>query len=230
MTPSTIIFDLDGTLLNTLDDLHASVSHALSHLGLPPIDRLSTRRYLGNGVQQLVYSCVAHVSPTADEATKAEALHIFRQHYIQHSMDTTAPYPGVMDMLHQCKQAGITTAIVSNKLDEAVKDLHRRFFADSIDLATGETPDVKRKPAPDMVLKAIDLLSAKTKQPTRKADCLYVGDSEVDLQTAAAAELPCVAVSWGFRDREWIEQCGATCIIDHPSELLSVLPSLAAKP
>ena len=81
-----------------------------------------------------------------------------------------------------------------------------------------------------MVLKAIELLSAKTKQPTRKADCLYVGDSEVDLQTAAAAELPCVAVSWGFRDREWIEQCGATCIIDRPSELLSVLPSLAAKP
>ena len=110
MTPSTIIFDLDGTLLNTLDDLHASVSHALSHLGLPPIDRLSTRRYLGNGVRQLVYSCVAHVSPTADDSTKAEALHIFRQHYIQHSMDTTAPYPGVMDMLRQCKQAGITTA------------------------------------------------------------------------------------------------------------------------
>ena len=103
MTPSTIIFDLDGTLLNTLSDLHASVSHALSHLGLPPIDRLSTRRYLGNGVRQLVYSCVAHVSPTADETTKAEALHIFRQHYIQHSMDTTAPYPGVMDMLHKIR-------------------------------------------------------------------------------------------------------------------------------
>ena len=224
-----IIFDLDGTLLNTLDDLHNSVCHALASARLPKIDRLVTRRFLGNGVKSLIDNCVTHACPEANDRMKEEVFRAFRQHYMLHSMDKTAPYPGVVEMLRQCKESGLTTAIVSNKLNEAVQDLHRRFFAQYIDLAIGETPSVKRKPAPDMVYEAMRRLSDMKGKQIEKVDCVYVDDSEVDLQTATHAGLECIAVSWGFRDREWIEQCGAKVIIDTPSELLSTLPALAAK-
>ncbi|MBQ0023912.1 MAG: HAD-IA family hydrolase [Prevotellaceae bacterium] len=217
---SIIIFDLDGTLMNTLDDLHNSVIHAMSTEGLPPLPKSDTRRYLGNGAKNLVYKSVEHVSPNAPEQQKARVLDAFRLHYAEHSMDNTGPYEGIMQMLKECKNRGYITAIVSNKPDFAVKDLHKAFFADYIDIAIGETPEVNRKPAPDMVDEAIRQLSHLHGRAISKSECVYVGDSEVDIATARNSGLPCIAVSWGFRDKDWLIECGAEHIIDHPQELL----------
>lgn len=216
---TTIIFDLDGTLMNTLDDLHDSVSYALRQAGLAPNPKQDTRRYLGNGVRNLVNRSVEQACPTADEALKERVFEIFRAYYVAHSMDKTAPYEGIPEMLKECKKRGFFTAIVSNKLDPAVKDLHKAFFADSIDVAIGETPTVKRKPAPDMVDEAIRQLSLLHGRSIEKSECVYVGDSEVDLQTAKNSDLPCIAVSWGFRDRDYLVEQGAKTIIDCPDEL-----------
>ena len=216
---TTIIFDLDGTLMNTLDDLHDSVSYALRQAGLAPNPKQDTRRYLGNGVRNLVNRSVEQACPTADEALKERVFEIFRAYYVAHSMDKTAPYEGIPEMLKECKKRGFFTAIVSNKLDPAVKDLHKAFFADSIDVAIGETPTVKRKPVPDMVDEAIRQLSLLHGRSIEKSECVYVGDSEVDLQTAKNSDLPCIAVSWGFRDRDYLVEQGANTIIDCPAEL-----------
>ena len=219
MRMTTIIFDLDGTLMNTLDDLHDSVSYALRQAGLAPNPKQDTRRYLGNGVRNLVNRSVEQACPTADEALKERVFEIFRAYYVAHSMDKTAPYEGIPEMLKECKKRGFFTAIVSNKLDPAVKDLHKAFFADSIDVAIGETPTVKRKPAPDMVDEAIRQLSLLHGRSIENSECVYVGDSEVDLQTAKNSDLPCIAVSWGFRDRDYLVEQGAKTIIDCPDEL-----------
>lgn len=216
---TTIIFDLDGTLMNTLDDLHDSVSYALREAGLAPNPKQDTRRYLGNGVRNLVNRSVEQACPMADEALKERVFETFRAYYVAHSMDKTAPYEGIPEMLKECKKRGFFTAIVSNKLDPAVKDLHKAFFADSIDVAIGETPTVKRKPAPDMVDEAIRQLSLLHGRSIEKSECVYVGDSEVDLQTAKNSDLPCIAVSWGFRDRDYLVEQGAKTIIDCPDEL-----------
>ncbi len=220
---TTIIFDLDGTLMNTLDDLHDSVSYALRQAGLAPNPKQDTRRYLGNGVRNLVNRSVEQACPTADEALKERVFETFRAYYVAHSMDKTAPYEGIPEMLKECKKRGFFIAIVSNKLDPAVKDLHKAFFADSIDVAIGETPTVKRKPAPDMVDEAIRQLSLLHGRSIEKSECVYVGDSEVDLLTAKNSSLPCIAVSWGFRDRDFLVEQGAKVIIDHPEELFEHL-------
>ena len=216
---TTIIFDLDGTLMNTLDDLHDSVSYALREAGLAPNPKQDTRRYLGNGVRNLVNRSVEQACPMADEALKERVFETFRAYYVAHSMDKTAPYEGIPEMLKVCKKRGFFTAIVSNKLAPAVIDLHKAFFADSIDVAIGETPTVKRKPAPDMVDEAIRQLSLLHERSIEKSECVYVGDSEVDLQTAKNSDLPCIAVSWGFRDRDYLVEQGAKTIIDCPDEL-----------
>ena len=220
---TTIIFDLDGTLMNTLDDLHDSVSYALRDAGLEPNPKQDTRRYLGNGIRNLVNKSVAQTCPEADEALKEHVFQTFRAYYVAHSMDKTAPYEGVEEMLKECKKRGFHTAIVSNKLDPAVKDLHQAFFAETIDVAIVETENVKRKPAPDMVNEAIRQLSLLHGRQIEKSECVYVGDSEVDLKTAENSGLPCIAVSWGFRDRDFLIEQGAKTIIDQPTELFKFL-------
>ncbi|MDE7117051.1 MAG: HAD hydrolase-like protein, partial [Bacteroidaceae bacterium] len=222
-TITTLIFDLDGTLMNTLDDLHNSVSHALQEAGLKPNDKQDTRRYLGNGIKALVDKSVMQSKPDADEALKERIFATFRAHYEAHSMDETAPYKGIPELLKACKAKGFFTAIVSNKLDPAVKDLHKAFFGDTIDLAIGEKPNIKRKPAPDMVNEAISQLSVLHGRDIQKSECIYIGDSEVDLQTAQNSALPCIAVSWGFRDKDFLVAQGAKTIIDHPTELFNHL-------
>ena len=220
---TTIIFDLDGTLMNTLDDLHDSISYALRDAGLEPNPKQDTRRYLGNGIRNLVNKSVAQTCPEADEALKEHVFQTFRAYYVAHSMDKTAPYEGVEEMLKECKKRGFHTAIVSNKLAPAVKDLHQAFFAETIDVAIGETESVKRKPAPDMVNEAIRQLSLLHGRQIEKSECVYVGDSEVDLKTAENSGLPCIAVSWGFRDRDFLIEQGAKTIIDQPTELFKFL-------
>lgn len=220
---TTLIFDLDGTLMNTLDDLHDSVLYALKEAGLKPNDKQDTRRFLGNGIRNLINKSVMYSNPDADEALKERVLATFRAYYVAHSMDKTAPYKGINEVLEKCKNKGFFTAIVSNKLDPAVKDLHKAFFADTIDVAIGEKPAIKRKPAPDMVNEAIQQLSLLHGTEIHKSECIYIGDSEVDLQTAKNSAIPCIAVSWGFRDKDYLIEQGAETIIDKPDELFEHL-------
>ena len=207
------IFDLDGTLLNTLDDLWASVNHSLAQNYLPPRSKEEVRSFLGNGAKELLRKSVPS---DCDTQTFEQVFACFRQHYVAHAMDTTSPYEGVIELLAQLKNKGIRTAIVSNKPDAVVQELYHHFFEDVVDIAIGECPEVRRKPSPDMLLKALEQLGCS------QEDALYVGDSEVDIATASNSGLPCISVSWGFRDRDFLLTHGATVIIDHPSELLNI--------
>lgn len=214
MRYKTVIFDLDGTLLDTLGDLSSSVNYALHRHGLPERSKADVRRFLGNGIRRLVEQSVPEgTSPSMTE----EVFQTFRQYYLEHSLDETAPYEGIMELLHQLHDMNVATAIVSNKLDPAVKELHQHFFSDTIRVAFGESSSIRRKPAPDMVDECIRLLGCD------RQSCLYVGDSEVDLQTARNASLPCCSVSWGFRDKKQLIEAGATTIIDRPEELMGVI-------
>ena len=170
------------------------------------------RQFLGNGAKVLIHkSLPTDSSPELEEAVLAT----FRQHYLLHSLDATQPYPGTTSLLQQCKALGLKTAIVSNKPNAVVQELHQSFFSSFIDLAIGEQqPMIRRKPHPDMVLHAMKQLGSTPQE------CLYVGDSEVDMETAKNAGIPCISVAWGFRDRSFLESLGASVIVDAPEEIL----------
>lgn len=214
MKYKTIIFDLDGTLLNTLADLHTSVNYALCLHRMKKRSKEEVRHFLGNGVRRLIELSVPNGTSSKDIE---DTLNDFRRHYLKHSLDCTAPYDGIEELLKQLHDKGIEMAIVSNKLDSAVKELHRKFFSKYIKLAIGETDNIRRKPAPDMVEECIRQLGCE------KTSCIYVGDSEVDLLTATNAGIPCCSVSWGFRDKQQLIDVGARIIIDTPDELLNHL-------
>ena len=210
INPTTYIFDLDGTLLDTLQDLKASTNHALRSHGLPERTTEEVRQFVGNGVRKLIERAVPENTPQEVlEAVFAD----FRKHYMDHCLDATAPYPGIIDMLRRLKAQGKRMAIVSNKLDPAVKELNERFFKEYIDLAVGESDTVRRKPAPDMVNTILQTLGIT------KEEMVYVGDSEVDLQTARNAEVGCISVLWGFRDKEILIANGATTFAKTPEEI-----------
>jgi phosphoglycolate phosphatase len=211
---TTVIFDLDGTLLDTLEDLKEAVNYALGEEQMPACTLEQVRQYVGNGVRKLMIRAV----PDGEENPRfEEAFAAFSSYYKVHCLDYTKPYPGVLELLEELKRLGIRTAIVSNKLDPAVKELHDRFFRESVEAAIGETEQIARKPAPDMVRCALEELSADPEH------AIYVGDSEVDLQTAKNAGLPCVSVTWGFRDEEFLRERGAKTFIQTPLELLNLL-------
>ena len=208
----SLIFDLDGTLLDTLDDLWASVNHALASFSLPLRSRTEVRQFLGNGAKVLIHKSLPEDS---DKTLEEQVLSTFRQHYLLHSLDQTHPYEGIIPLLQQCKAFGLKTAIVSNKPHAAVQELHQHFFPTLLDLAIGEQqPKIRRKPHPDMVLHAMKQLGS-TQQ-----ECLYIGDSEVDMETAKNAGIACISVAWGFRDRSFLESLGAPVIVDSPEEIL----------
>lgn len=210
-----VIFDLDGTLLDTLHDLHASVNYALEQHGLPLRSIQEIRSYLGNGVGSLIAQSV----PAGTSSEEREAvLSTFRPYYFAHSMDHTKPYDGVIEAIRGLKVKGKRLGVVSNKPNEAVQDLHQRFFAPAgMDIAIGETAGVPRKPDPASVFVALARLGAEP------GEAVYVGDSEVDLETARRAGLPCIAVAWGFRDEPELQAAGAGTIIHKPEELLKLL-------
>lgn len=211
---NTVIFDLDGTLLDTLQDLTASVNYALSAYGLPPRSDKEVRAFLGNGYQYLI----SHAVPTdAPEALTENVLTAFATHYGEHCLDRTCPYDGIMSLLHTLKDNGIKMAIVSNKGHEAVQQLAKRFFSGLIDIAVGESKAVRRKPNPDTVLEAMKLLGS-----TRK-ETMYVGDSEVDIKTSENAEVKAVTCLWGFRDKDFLLQHGAQTLIERPEEILQLI-------
>ena len=210
---STYIFDLDGTLLDTLGDLAASVNYALRTHGMPEHSVDDVRRFVGNGVRKLMERAVPD---GADNPRFDAAFATFRQHYMAHPLDTTRPYEGIPEALEALKARGCHLAVVSNKMMAATQELCRHFFPDTIEVAIGEdeAAGIRRKPAPDTVFAALKALGVG------KENAVYVGDSDVDIQTACNAGLPCISVLWGFRDRDFLLQNGAETFISTPSELL----------
>ncbi|MBQ1701479.1 MAG: HAD-IIIA family hydrolase [Prevotella sp.] len=209
-TYKTYIFDLDGTLLDTLNDLHASCNYALRTHGMPERSLEEVRQFVGNGVKKLMERAIPN---GLENPLFEDTLQTFRQHYLLHNLDTTLPYPGIMEMLQQLKAQGKRIAVVSNKFYAATQDLCKHFFGDTIQVAIGEREDIKKKPAPDTVLEALRQL-----QVTRQ-DAVYVGDSEVDVETARNSGIPCISVLWGFRSKSFLLSHGATTFIETPNEL-----------
>ena len=213
MTYSTYIFDLDGTLLDTLGDLAASVNFALREHGMPEHSIDDVRSFVGNGVRLLMERAIPDGADNPDfEATFAT----FRQHYMAHSLDTTRPYDGVPEALRELRNRGCQLAVVSNKMMAATQELIRHFFPDTIAVAIGEheAEGIRKKPAPDTVFAALRELGVG------QEGAVYVGDSDVDIRTAENAGLPCISVLWGFRDKDFLIKHGAKTLISAPSELL----------
>lgn len=210
----TVIFDLDGTLLNTLEDLKDSTNYALNKFGYPQRTLEEVRKFVGNGVRKLIERAIPEGSGNPD---CEECLKTFKEHYAKNMYNKTAPYQGIFDMLLQLKENGIKTAVVSNKFDLAVKELCKKYFGELIEIAIGESENVRKKPAPDSVLKAIKELNSSIK------NCIYAGDSDVDVQTAQNTGIECIGVTWGFRDRSLLEKEGAQYIIDTPDEFIKII-------
>lgn len=209
-----VIFDLDGTLLNTLDDLAASVNFALKDCGYPERTIEEVRAFIGNGVIKLMQRA------TPDGIGQAEfdrCFESFRTHYLKHMFDTTKPYDGILPLLDTLKAAGIKTAVVSNKLHSGVVGLCKDFFGDRLTCAFGVLDESERKPAPANVFKAIKEMQVEA------ADCVYVGDSEVDVQTANNAGLDCIAVTWGYRDPDVLKMNSPKYMIEKPEEILPIV-------
>ncbi len=211
---NTIIFDLDGTLLNTLEGLKNSTNFALKKFNCPEITLEQTRSFVGNGVRKLIERAIPNGEKNPDFE---KCLNTFKEHYSKTMYQKTVAYDGIEDMLTELKKRGIKTGVVSNKFDTAVKELCKNYFDGLIIVAIGESPNVRKKPAPDSVLKAMEILGAKPE------NTLYVGDSDVDIQTAKNSNLKSVGVTWGFRDRELLEEEGADFIINTPCELLELI-------
>lgn len=209
----TVIFDLDGTLLNTLEDLKEATNFALSKYNYPTRTLEEVRCFVGNGVRKLIERAVPENCQNVEEC-----LAVFKQNYSEIMYNHTAPYNGILKILSDLKANGIKTGVVSNKFDSAVKELCKKYFADLIDIAIGQADDVPKKPAPDGVFKAMRELGAD------KLSTIYVGDSDVDVATAKNANLPCIGVTWGFRDREYLK--GANFIIDNPNDINVIIKGL----
>lgn len=210
---NTFIFDLDGTLLNTLDDLAASVNYALRTHGMPERTLDEVRSFVGNGVRLLMERAIPEGT---DNPRFEETFATFRQYYMDHSLDKTLPYEGIPEMIHALKQRGCRLAVVSNKFYAATQELIRHFFPEiTVAIGEHESEGIRKKPAPDTVFEALRQLGVG------KENAVYVGDSDVDLQTAHNSGLPCISVLWGFRDRDFLLAHGATTFISQPKELLS---------
>ena len=216
-----LIFDLDGTLTDSLEDLWLSTNHALRLMGWPERTLDEVRRFVGNGVHLLIERAVPQGTPPQ---MLEQCFGEFRSHYVAHCMDHTAPYEGIPEMLAGLDRAGYRMAIVSNKLQAGVSVMHRRHFAQHVHVAIGEHEGVRRKPAPDMVLEAMDRLGVK------REECVYVGDSDVDILTARASGLPCISVLWGFRDRDFLVAHGAVTLVEHPGDILAAVEDGHALP
>lgn len=208
----TYVFDLDGTLLSTLEDLAASCNYALRVNHLPERSLEEVRMMVGNGVEMLMRRAIGLFN--GDKELFDKVFRDFRCHYMAHSLDTTQPYPGIIDVLTELKARGKNVAVVSNKLDEATKALCQHFFGDLVDVAVGECKGIKRKPAPDTVNEVLLQLRTDNKR------AVYIGDSDVDVETARNSGMPCISVLWGFRDRDFLIEHGASIFVGSPSQLL----------
>lgn len=213
MSYDVYVFDLDGTLLDTLGDLTASVNHALRWAGMPERTLEEIRWFVGNGVKKLMERAIPDGlnNPRFDEVYQE-----FRDHYLHHGQDTTVPYPGITELLQALKDEGKQIAVVSNKFYKATEELCQHFFGGLVDVAIGEREGIRKKPAPDTVEEALRQLKAD------RAHAVYIGDSDVDIQTARNSGLPCISVLWGFRDQDFLLAHGATTLVVNPSDILSL--------
>lgn len=211
---STVVFDLDGTLLNTLDDLADSTNFALRQFGFPERTLEEVRNFVGNGVRKLIERALPEGA--ANPCFEA-VFSCFKSYYVDHCMVKTDLYPGIQEMLQELKAAGYHLAIVSNKLQRGVDELYAHYFSDTVEIAVGECPEVRRKPEPDMVFLALQKLGVQTDE------AVYVGDSDVDVATARNAGLPCISVLWGFRDQDFLEEHGAHVFAHKPSDVLQAI-------
>lgn len=211
MKKKLYIFDLDGTILDTLKDLAISVNYALAVFDFPPLSDKEVADRTGNGVQRLVE---LSVPSGTDTKTTFAVLDVFKQHYFYHCADHTRPYDGIKDVICEIRKQGVKCAVVSNKMDSAVQELAKDYFDGLFDFVAGQKDGVRKKPYPDTVLLVLDTFGV------RKEDALYIGDSEVDIATAKNADMDCLSVAWGFRDRELLKRSGATEIISKPIEIL----------
>ncbi len=206
------LFDLDGTLLDTLDDLTSAVNAALNAYGFSSRSKAEVRSFIGNGIKKLIERAIGEKNHPKFSGVFAE----FKAYYKTHCKDQTKPYAGVLELLQRLNAQGKKCAVVSNKADFAVQELSKEYFGPFIAFSIGENESagIAKKPAPDMVLKAMSALGG------RKENTVYIGDSEVDLQTAKNAGLPCISVAWGFKDKEFLLANGAERLVDTPSEIL----------
>lgn len=209
---STYIFDLDGTLLSTLEDLKNSTNYALRWANMPERTLEEVRRFVGNGVKKLMERAIPN---GLDNPRFEETYAKFREYYMEHSLDTTEPYPGILNLLAELKRKGKNIAIVSNKFYAATQDLCKHFFGDYVTVAIGERENIRKKPAPDTVFEAFKQLGVD------RSNAVYVGDSEVDVATAKNSGLPCISVLWGFRDKEFLIEHGATTFVTEPKQILN---------
>ena len=214
MRYDTVIFDLDGTLLDTLDDLTDGVNHALSDFGYPLAGREEIRARLGYGSNYLI---AKSVPGGYDNENYQAVFDDYLEYYRAHSSDKTVPYPGIMALLERLKARGVSCAIVSNKPDSAARELGERWFDGLVATTVGDRAGIRRKPAPDTVLEVMRQLDAA---PERT---VYIGDSEVDIQTAAAAGVDCISVTWGFRTAEQLRESGAAVLVDDTAGLEAAL-------
>lgn len=213
----TILFDLDGTLLNTLEDIADGVNYALRKLEFPERSLQEIRQFVGNGVAMLIRRAVP--AGTSQELIDT-CLKLNKEYYSAHVNEKTEPYEGILPLLSELRKKGFKIGVVSNKYDSAVKDLCRLFFSGLAEVAVGNMPGVPTKPAPDCVYTAIKELGSV------RENTIFVGDSDVDVQTAHNAGLKCIGVSWGFRGRAFLEREGADIVIDTPEELPEILKNL----
>lgn len=208
------IFDLDGTILNTLEDLADATNYALGEHGYPGRTIEDVRRFVGNGIHKLIERAV----PDSLTEEEIDGVHeTFSAYYEQHCADKTRPYEGILQLLQHLRAAGCLTAVVSNKADVAVQPLCKHYYEGLFDYAVGERADIRRKPAPDSVQEVLRRLQVEA------ADAVYIGDSEVDIQTAQNAGLDSIIVTWGFRDRAYLESQGGRRFVDRPEEIEEIV-------
>ena len=213
----TILFDLDGTLLNTLDDLANSVNAVMKKEGYTQRTREEIRAFIGDGVKMLMERSMPMGS---DEKEIIRCLAQFREIYMKNMLNQTKPYEGILVLLKELRSMGMKIGVVSNKLDEATKELCKLFFEGYVDAAIGDNHERRKKPAPDNVFEALEQLNS------RQDKTLYVGDSNVDMKTAKNAGLACVGVTWGYRSKEVLLSEGADYIIDEPNQLIGLIEKL----
>lgn len=216
MNKKIVIFDLDGTLLNTLDDLTYSTNFALEQFGYQAKSCDDVRNYVGNGVFKLIERAIPNGKDNPNFQT---CLSLFKANYKQNMYNKTAPYEGIIELLNYLKIKGIKIAVVSNKFDSAVKELCQRYFSNLVDFVSGENEaeGIRKKPAPDSVFRVLEEFNLTSE------DAIYVGDSEVDIQTALNSNLPCISVTWGYKDRDFLLNNGAEIIVDSPDEIVRYL-------
>lgn len=216
MNYNTLIFDLDGTLLNSLDDLTDSVNHALEKLNYPIRSKEEICSFVGNGIEKLIELSLPEKT-TYDKF--AECLFLFKIHYSKNLKNKTKPYDGIIELLKYLKENEYKMAIVSNKFQYGVTELKDQYFSEYIKIAIGKSSERRKKPYPDALFKAINDLDSS------KDMCLYIGDSEVDFKTARNANIDFAGVAWGFRNKNILEDLGSDYIINTPNDLISILNS-----